>query len=119
MVINIACFLLKGKPPHLQALLGQLILRWPRKYLTNGRLSLQLKKWGNQRRPEPKLVHVGFGKSPPHSSLQNDFASSGSPGLCLIFSHSAVTWQELPCESLGNPGKQRAQQSTGKQEETR
>lgn len=119
MVINIACFLLKGKPLHLQALLEQLILRWPREYLTNGRLSLQLKKRGSQRRAEPKLDHVGFGKSPPHSSLQNDFASSGSPGLCLIFSHSAVTSQELPCKSMASPGKQRAQQSTGKQEETR
>lgn len=66
MVINIAYFLLKGKSLYLQALLEQLILRWPWKYLTNGRLYLQLKKLGSQRRP--KLVHVGFGKSPPHSS---------------------------------------------------
>lgn len=70
MVINIACFLLKGKPLHLQALLEQLILRWPREYLTNGRLSLQLKKRGSQRRPEPKQVHVGFGKSPPQFSTK-------------------------------------------------
>lgn len=103
----------------MQALLEQLILRGPWKYLTNGKLSLQLKNQGSQRRPEPELVHVGFGKSPPPSSLQNDFASSGFPGLCLIFSNSALTTQESPCKSMGNPGKQGAQQSTGKQEETR
>lgn len=78
---------------------------------------MQLKKWGSQRRP--KLVHAGFGKSPSHSSQQNYFASSGFPGLCLIFSNSALTMQESPCKSIGNPEKQSAQQSTGKQEETR
>lgn len=112
-------FYLKGKPLHLEALLEQLILRWPREYLTNGRLSLQLKKRGSQRRAEPKLNHVGFGKSPPHSSLQNDFASSGSPGLRLIFSHSAVTSQELPARVwpvLGNRGHSKAQGSKRKQD---
>lgn len=72
-----------------------------------------------QRRPELKVGHVGFGKSPPQCSPQNDFASSGSLGLCLIFSHSAITTQEWPGKSMGNPGKQSAQKSTGKQKETR
>lgn len=77
---------------------------------------MQLKKQESQRRPEPKLVHVGFGKSPPHSSL---LCLKWLPRAVSDLFPFAVTIQESPCKSMGNPEKQSAQQSTEKQEEAR